>query len=252
MDPQTITLDPDAAARARTTRTRAVIACHLHGICADIPALRRQLPDIGICEDASQAFGAFLDGRRAGRFAEVAVISLGPGKHIDAGEGGILLCRTAILHKRAITVACHPLRNLLAGTTGADPRALAMRPHPMAAVLALHQLAAWSPNPARAAHAATLTRLAANPRIAILGDLTRHGTAKPYVPVLVRSDDDPPPPGITWVMSGAQVLAGHTDRTRRTARALLRRVRIATLRAHCAMTDGEHEQHATDQEQPAD
>ena len=137
VDPQTITIDPRAAARARTSRTRAAVACHLHGICADIPALRRQLPGIGICEDASQAFGARLDGRRAGTFGDVAVLSLGPGKHIDAGEGGILLCRTASLHKRAIATACHPLRNLLTGNTSTDPQALVMRPHPMTAVLAL-------------------------------------------------------------------------------------------------------------------
>src|SRR5262249_5830126 len=96
--PQTITSDPLAAARAPTSPTRAVIACHLHGICADILPLRRHLPGIGICEDASQAFGACLDGRRAGTLGDVAVLSLGPGKHIDAGEGGILLCRTATLH----------------------------------------------------------------------------------------------------------------------------------------------------------
>jgi dTDP-4-amino-4,6-dideoxygalactose transaminase len=231
VDPQTITIDPGAAARARTSRTRAIIACHLHGICADIPALRRQLPGVGICEDASQAFGACLDGHRAGTLGDVAVLSLGPGKHIDAGEGGILLCRTAALHKHAITVACHPLRNLLAGTTRTDSRALVMRPHPMAAVLALHQLATWSPDPARTAHAATLSRLAADPQIVPLGDPARHGIVQPYVPVLVTPDTGPPPAGITWALSGAQVLADRTGRTRPTARALLRRVRLATIKA---------------------
>jgi dTDP-4-amino-4,6-dideoxygalactose transaminase len=229
VDPQTITIDPGAAARARTSRTRAVIACHLHGICADIPALRRQLPGIGICEDASQAFGACFDGRRAGTLGDVAVLSLGPGKHIDAGEGGILLSRTASLHKRAITVACHPLRNLLAGTTRTNPQALVMRPHPMAAVLALHQLAAWSPGPARAAHAATLARLAADPQITPLGDPARHTTAQPYVPVLITPGTGSPPSEITWAPSGAQILISHTNRTRRTARALLQRVRLATI-----------------------
>jgi dTDP-4-amino-4,6-dideoxygalactose transaminase len=231
VDPQTITIDPGAAAQARTTRTRAVIACHLHGICADIPALRRQLPGIGICEDASQAFGACLDGRLSGTLGDVAVLSLGPGKHIDAGEGGILLSRTAALHKRAITIACHPLRNLLVGTTRTNPQALIMRPHPMAAVLAIHQLAAWSPGPARAVRAATLAQLDADPQITPLGDPARHTTAQPYVPVLVTPDSGPPPPEITWAPSGAQVLPGHTSRTRQTARALLRRVRLATIRA---------------------
>src|SRR5262249_35110470 len=86
VDPATCTLDPAAAARARTRVTRAVIACHLHGICADVPALRRLLPDVGIVEDASQALGSRLDGHLAGTLGDIAVLSLGPGKQIDAGE----------------------------------------------------------------------------------------------------------------------------------------------------------------------
>jgi dTDP-4-amino-4,6-dideoxygalactose transaminase len=229
VDRRSITIDPVAAAKARTGRTRAVIACHLHGICADVPALRRHLPGVGVCEDASQAFGACLDGRRAGTLGDVAVLSLGPAKPIDAGEGGILLCRTAALSKRAIGFACHPLRNLLAGTTRSDPRALAIRPHPMAAVLALHQLAAWSPGPAGEARAAILARLAAHPRVTPLADPERHDTAQPYIAVLVPPGTEQPPPGITWISSGAQVLPGHAAGPRRAARSLLRRVRLAAV-----------------------
>lgn len=227
VDPQTITIDPAAAAQARTSRTRAAVACHLHGICADVPALRRDLPGIGICEDASQAFGALLDGRRAATLGDVAVLSLGPGKRIDAGEGGVLLCRTTRLHKRAMAAACHPLRNLLAGTT-TDPQALIMRPHPMTAVLAVHELAQWSPNPAQATQAVTLARLAAYPQVTPLGHKARHTSIQPYVPVLVTAEPDPAPPGITWAPSGAEVLPPLTGPTSHDAQTLLGRVRLAT------------------------
>jgi len=231
VDPQTITIDPAAAGRARTSRTRAAVACHLHGICADIPALRRRLRGVGICEDASQAFGACLDGRRAGTLGDVAVLSLGPGKHIDAGEGGVLLCRTTGLHKRAVATACHPLRNLLTGITTTDPRALVMRAHPMTAVLALHELAQWSPVPAQAARAATLARLAADPQVMLLGHKMRHISTQPYVPVLVIAGTAPAPSGVTWARSGAQVLPALTSGTSQAARELLDRVRLATARA---------------------
>ena len=105
VDPATLTLDPHAAARARTSATRAIIACHLHGVCADIPALRRLLPDVGVLEDAAQAFGSRIDGHLAGTLGDVAVLSLGPGKQIDAGEGGVLLCAGASLHERAVAAA---------------------------------------------------------------------------------------------------------------------------------------------------
>lgn len=229
VDPQTITIDPAAAAQARTSRTRAAVACHLHGICADIPALRRRLPGIGICEDASQAFGARLGRHRAATLGAVAVLSLGPGKHIDAGEGGVLLCSSTSLHQRAIAATCHPLRNLLSGITLTDPRALIMRPHPMTAVLALHELALWSPEPAREAHAAALARLAADPRVTPLGRQQQRTSTQPYVPVLVTEGADPAPPGITWAPSGAQVLPGLTSSAGQAAQALLRQVRLATI-----------------------
>lgn len=47
------TLDPDAATRARTPRTRAVIPVHLYGRPADLPDL-----GVPIVEDAAQAHGA--------------------------------------------------------------------------------------------------------------------------------------------------------------------------------------------------
>lgn len=235
VDPATITIDPAAAAAARTGRTRAVVACHLHGLCADVPALRRRLPGVAVCEDASQAFGAGLRGRRAGTLGDVAVLSLGPGKQIDAGEGGVLLTRTAALHQRAAALTCHPLRNLLSGATRADPAALVMRPHPAAAVLALHALARWSPAPARAARAATLARLAPQRRVAILGRGRRRTISQPYVAVLAAGGACDPPDGIDWARSGAQVLPAPGADTAKAARAsletaeaLLDRVRLAT------------------------
>jgi hypothetical protein len=230
VNPQTITIDPRTAARARTARTRAAVACHLHGICADIPALRHHLPEIGICEDASQAFGACLDGQRTATLADIAVLSLGPGKHIDAGEGGILLTSTADLYRRAVASACHPLRNLLTGITTTSPQALAMRPHPMTAVLALYELEQWSPDPAQASQAATLARLAANPRVTVLGHGARSTSTQPYVPVLVPAGTDAPPAGISWARSGAQVLPGPAS-TGQAAQVLLDRVRLAVARA---------------------
>jgi hypothetical protein len=229
VDPQTITIDPRAAARARTGRTQAAVACHLHGICADIPALRHQLPGIGICEDASQAFGAALDGHRAATLGDIAVLSLGPGKHIDAGEGGVLLTNTADLYRRAVAAACHPLRNLLTGITTTSPQALAIRPHPMTAVLALYELEQWSPDSAQATQAATLARLAAGPQVTVLGHGARYTSTQPYVPVLVSAGTDAPPAGISWARSGAQVLPGPAS-TGRVARALLDRVRLAAAR----------------------
>jgi dTDP-4-amino-4,6-dideoxygalactose transaminase len=228
-DPRTLTLDPAAAAAARTARTRAVIACHLHGVCADVPAIRRLLPGVTVIEDVAQALGNRMDGRLAGTMGDMAVLSLGPGKPLDAGEGGVLLSDGYARHDRAVAVACHPLRQLLTGLPDPDPAALAIRPHPVTAVLALHQLTGWSPAAARARYAETARRLSGQPALRLLADARRHGMSQPQVPVLLDSDDASPPPGVRWSRSGAQVLPGLAAADRQHARRLLARVRIAAL-----------------------
>ncbi|MEM1033506.1 MAG: aminotransferase class I/II-fold pyridoxal phosphate-dependent enzyme, partial [Myxococcota bacterium] len=51
-------LDVDAVAAATTARTRAVVAVHLFGRRASVPALRARVPaHVAIIEDSAQAFG---------------------------------------------------------------------------------------------------------------------------------------------------------------------------------------------------
>jgi hypothetical protein len=228
VDEATLTIDPLAAARARTGQTRAVIACHLHGICADVPALRHALPGLAILEDAAQAFGCGLDGRPAGTLGDVAALSLGPGKTIDAGEGGVLLCEHDDQHERAVAAACHPLRQLLTGITMAGPDTLAMRPHPMTAVLALHQLASWDPQPWHALHGRQRQLLSANRWARPLGDSRRRTSTQPYVPVLLEAGRGTARPGPSgWIRSGAQVLPCLPPDSEERAVRLLARVRLA-------------------------
>lgn len=231
VNPGTLTMDPVAAAKARTMRTRAVIACHLHGICADVAALREALPGVGIVEDVAQAFGCALDGRYAGTLGDLAVLSLGPGKQVDAGEGGVLLCADPVARATAVALACHPLRHLLSGVRDAPQDALAMRPHPMAAVLALHALAGWSAESAARDRAAIMAVLAGAPGLRILGDPARHVSTNRSVPVLLDDPNAAPPPGVWWQPSGARVLPCVPEADRAIAKSLLLRTRLATGRA---------------------
>jgi hypothetical protein len=223
-------VDPAAVQRARGTRTGAVLACHLHGVCADIPAVRRLVPDVPILEDAAQAFGCHLDGRLAGTLGDMAVLSLGPGKQIDAGEGGVLLCGDDSQYDAAVAAACHPLRQLLAGLAGADPFALAIRPHPVAAILALDALASWSPRPGLIARTVILGQLStAQQRLQPIGIDGRRASTQPYLPVLVDSGYDvPQPAGTYWTRSGAQVLPHPCPAISHAARTLLARVRLVS------------------------
>ncbi|CAN0618922.1 Spore coat polysaccharide biosynthesis protein SpsC [Burkholderia multivorans] len=94
-------LDIPAVAAKVTPRTRAVIAVHLFGLCADIDALRAVLPDsVAIVEDAACAAGAAWAGRPAGSLGTVGVFSFHPRKSVTTGEGGMVTTQDAALAER--------------------------------------------------------------------------------------------------------------------------------------------------------
>jgi dTDP-4-amino-4,6-dideoxygalactose transaminase len=91
VDPHTYNMDMAQVTSALTPRTKAVIPVHLFGLCADMPALQRVVPEgVTIIEDAACAAGATLDGRPAGGLGTMACFSFHPRKSITTGEGGML------------------------------------------------------------------------------------------------------------------------------------------------------------------
>jgi dTDP-4-amino-4,6-dideoxygalactose transaminase len=91
IDPATYNLNPAAVDAAITPRTRALLPVHLYGQPADITALaaiaRRH--GLALIEDAAQAHGAEVNGRRVGSLGHAACFSFYPGKNLGAyGDGG--------------------------------------------------------------------------------------------------------------------------------------------------------------------
>ncbi len=85
-------LDPEAAARAVTPRTRAIIPVHLYGHPAEMDALKSlaRERDLKIIEDAAEAHGAQYRGRKVGGLGDCATFSFYGNKIITTGEGGAL------------------------------------------------------------------------------------------------------------------------------------------------------------------
>ncbi|GAA1228483.1 DegT/DnrJ/EryC1/StrS family aminotransferase [Kitasatospora nipponensis] len=105
IDPRTYCMDPQAAAAAVTERTRAIMPVHVHGLPADVPALRALADRHGIAlvEDASHAHSATIDGQVAGSFGDAAGQSLMADKNFPlGGEGGIAFFATEQAHRRAV------------------------------------------------------------------------------------------------------------------------------------------------------
>jgi dTDP-4-amino-4,6-dideoxygalactose transaminase len=90
-DPATYNLCPDKIEAAITPKTRAIIAVHLYGRLAPMPAIMALAKRHGllVLEDAAQAHGASLEGRKAGNWGDAAGFSFYPGKNLGAlGDAG--------------------------------------------------------------------------------------------------------------------------------------------------------------------
>ena len=108
--PDTLLIDPDAAAAAIGPRTAAIMAVHLFGQMTDMPALSALASKHGLAliEDAAQAHGARFAGRRAGGGGVAAGFSFYPGKNLGAlGDGGAVVSNDAALVGRIRQLADH-------------------------------------------------------------------------------------------------------------------------------------------------
>ncbi len=116
-----------------------IVATDLHGYPVDVDGIRHTWPSVPIIEDCTQAIGATRSGRPAGTWADMAIWSLGDGKFIDAGEGGIVTTRHHHLAQLVLATTQHPLRQLIQGSQP-SPLSAISRIHPAAAILAVWQL----------------------------------------------------------------------------------------------------------------
>lgn len=108
VEPATCNIDPDALAKAVSSRTKAVIAVHLFGLCADMDRLRNLLPArVPIIEDAACAAGASWNGRSAGGIGALGCFSLHPRKSITCGEGGVVTTNDPVLAEKVDILRNH-------------------------------------------------------------------------------------------------------------------------------------------------
>lgn len=102
IDPATFCMDPASAQAVITHRTSAIMPVHLYGHPADMNALEALAATHGLLliEDAAQAHGASLNGRRAGSFGAFGAFSLYPTKNMTSGEGGMVSTCDADIARR--------------------------------------------------------------------------------------------------------------------------------------------------------
>jgi dTDP-4-amino-4,6-dideoxygalactose transaminase len=92
IDPATRCMDPEELGEFAGPETAAVIPVHRYGRPAPMGELAEAAAGAPLLEDAAQAHGARLDGRRAGSLGTAAAFSFYPTKNLGAlGDGGAVV-----------------------------------------------------------------------------------------------------------------------------------------------------------------
>ena len=90
VDPKTFNIDPVQLSEKITSKTKAIMAVHLFGLCADMDAIKLVAPGIPIIEDGACAAGAAFKGVPAGGLGIMGCFSFHPRKSVTTGEGGMI------------------------------------------------------------------------------------------------------------------------------------------------------------------
>jgi dTDP-4-amino-4,6-dideoxygalactose transaminase len=103
IDPERLTIAPEAVERALSARTRAIMPVHLYGQAADMRALESIAArhSLAIVEDCCQAHLATAAGRPVGTIGVAGAFSFYPTKNLGAlGDGGAVITNDRSLADR--------------------------------------------------------------------------------------------------------------------------------------------------------
>ena len=102
VDKFTYCISPELIEKAITSRTKAIIPVHLYGFPADVLEISKiaKNHNLFVIEDAAQAHGASLNGRKIGSHSDVVAWSFYPGKNLGAlGDGGAITTNSETIAK---------------------------------------------------------------------------------------------------------------------------------------------------------
>jgi dTDP-4-amino-4,6-dideoxygalactose transaminase len=111
IDPDTFTIDTHLIEQAITARTRAIMPVSLYGLPAPMTTIAEiaERHGLAVVEDAAQAHGAAIGGRRSGSWG-IGAFSFYPTKNMTTGEGGMLTTDDADLADRIRLLREHGMK----------------------------------------------------------------------------------------------------------------------------------------------
>ena len=99
----TMNIDPSKIEENISTKTKAILAIHMQGQPCDMKNIMKiaKKHNLIVIEDAAQAFGAEIDGKKIGTIGDVGAFSLQAGKTITCGEGGFIATNSKKIYQIA-------------------------------------------------------------------------------------------------------------------------------------------------------
>lgn len=89
---ETMNINPNEIEKNISLKTKAILAIHMQGQPCDMNKIMKiaKKHNLIVIEDTAQAFGAELNGKKAGTIGDCGAFSLQAGKTITSGEGGFI------------------------------------------------------------------------------------------------------------------------------------------------------------------
>lgn len=112
IEADTLCIDPTAIEAAITPKTKAIIPVHVYGHPANMPAINNIAlkHDLFVIEDAAEAHGAMINGKKVGTFGDCAIFSFYGNKIITTGEGGMITTNNQALYERMHYLRDHAMK----------------------------------------------------------------------------------------------------------------------------------------------
>ena len=107
----TLCIDPKFIEKAINSKTKAIMPVHLYGHPADLIKINEiaKKHNLYIIEDAAEALGAEIQGKRVGGFGNAGVFSFYGNKIITTGEGGMITTNDEKLYNKMLYLRDHAM-----------------------------------------------------------------------------------------------------------------------------------------------
>lgn len=102
-------LDPVDVKRRITSKTKAILPIHCGGCPCLVDQLKMLADEHGLLliEDAAEAFGAHVNGKKVGSFGDAAILSFCQNKVITTGEGGAVVTDSREVYEKLKLIRSH-------------------------------------------------------------------------------------------------------------------------------------------------